>query len=241
MTKVFIGTSGYQYHHWRNGVFYPKDLPSKDEFNYYSQIFNTVEINATFYGLPNPSVWKNWANRAPKDFAYALKMNRLMTHNLKLKNPENIWQTFYSKTKKLENHLGPILFQLPPNFSLNLERLKNLIHILPQKERFAFEFRDKSWFVPEVYKVLKQNNWALAIVSAKNFPSVIKITANFVYLRFHGPRELYRSSYSNKELKNCAKLINNWKKTLDVYAYFNNDINAFAPKNALTLKKMIEN
>lgn len=240
MSKVWIGTSGYQYRHWRHGVFYPENLSQKDEFAFYSQCFNTVEINSTFYGIPQVSTWKNWARRAPEGFLYALKMNRILTHNLKLNRPENIWQTFYSRAQNLNGHLGPILFQLPPTFSLNLKSLEHLSQILPQNQRFAFEFRHQSWFTPTVYEVLKQNNWALAIISLATFPFVMEITANFVYLRFHGPQEPYSSEYTAKELQTYAKLIKNWQsKNLDVYAYFNNDFGGFAPKNALTLKNFL--
>jgi len=240
MSQIWIGTSGYQYRHWRHGVFYPQNLPLKDEFTYYSQIFKTVEINSTFYGIPKETVWENWAARAPADFLYALKVNRTLTHTLKLENLQNSWQIFFAKAQKLREHLGPILFQLPPNFSAHPEKLKSLARVLPKNCRFAFEFRHQSWFTAEIFQILRQNGWALVIMSSQNLPFIPEVTADFVYLRFHGPKQLYRSNYTLKELSAYADLIKNWQaQNLDIYAYFNNDFDGFAPKNALALQKLL--
>jgi len=240
MGKVYIGCSGYLYPHWRGGAFYPKGLKQKDEFTYYASIFNTVELNSTFYHQPKENVWELWKKRAPADFIYAVKMNRFLTHIKKLNEPQNSWDQFYTGARKLRGHLGPILFQLPPSLHKNIERLEGLAKVLTKNLHFAFEFRHLSWFDEKIYDVLKQNNWALTIVSHPDLPFIPEITADFVYLRFHGKKALYSSLYSDEELKHFGKLISSWlRKNLDVYAYFNNDVGGFAPKNASMLKEYL--
>ncbi|HUV71695.1 MAG TPA: DUF72 domain-containing protein [Clostridia bacterium] len=241
MSKLYLGTSGYLYPHWRKGIFYPKNLPQKEEFNYYANILNSVEINSTFYGLPKPQTWETWEERAPENFIYSLKVSRILTHRQKLKNPRPAWEKFFAGAKNLKTHLGPILFQLPTNFSLNLARLKALAEVLPREQKFAFEFRDSSWFNNETYKILQKNRWALVFISHPQLPFIPKITTSFVYLRFHGSKALYSSEYSEKELQTFAKQIKQWlKKGLDIYGYFNNDAKGFAPKNALSLIQKIK-
>lgn len=240
MGQAHIGCSGYKYPHWRRGVFYPKNLPQDQEFDYYAQHFHTVEINSTFYRLPNQSVWEKWERRAPAEFIYAIKMNRFLTHRKKLQGPKESWERFIQGVGKLRSHLGPILIQLPPRWHRNEDRLKKLAKILPRSLRIAFEFRDKTWFSPSVYRVLRENNWALVLLSHPHLPLVEEITADFVYLRFHGQKVLYRSSYSREELKEFAVKINSWRnRGLDVYGYFNNDAQGNAPRNALALKELI--
>jgi len=240
MGKLFVGCSGFNYRHWRGGVFYPESLPQKEEFNYYASIFNTVEINSTFYGLPIESTWKLWKRRAPEGFIYSVKMTRFLTHNNKLLRPEAYWYRFWAGAQKLDEHLGPILFQLPPKFATNTARLVMLSKVIPHKLRVAFEFRDESWFDKRVYKILKNNNWALVFASHLKFPWIVKSTADYVYLRFHGVPHLYSSNYQEEELEKQADSIRNWlKRGLGVYAYFNNDAQGFAPKNALTLLKFL--
>jgi len=240
MGKAYIGCSGYLYPHWRDGVFYPKDLKQKDEFTYYASVFNTVELNNTFYYQPKESVWDSWEKRAPEEFIYAVKMSRFSTHIKKLNDPEDCWKQFYVGAKKLQDHLGPILFQLPPSLHKSIEKFEGLAKVLPRNLRFAFEFRHISWFDKEIYDLLRKNNWALTIVSHPDLPFIPQITADFTYLRFHGKEALYSSLYSDGELKQFAKLILDWlKKGLDVYTYFNNDIGGFAPKNAIKLINLI--
>lgn len=240
MAKVFVGCSGWQYPHWREGVFYPECLPQKEEFNYYASKFSTVEINSTFYHSPRISVWEGWGRKAPEDFIYAVKMSRWLTHMKKLVEPKEEWVRFYEGAKKLGKHLGPILFQLPPSLHKDLSKLQGLVGVLPKKERFAFEFRNESWYDDEVYAFLRSQNWAWVIVSHPRLPLVFETTADFVYLRFHGSKSLYSSCYSDQELRQFAGRIKGWlKEGLDVYAYFNNDAYGFAPKNALSLKKML--
>lgn len=240
MAKVNVGCSGYVYSHWRRGVFYPENLPHNQEFSYYSSKFNTVEINFTFYRLPAIKVWEKWQKQAPDRFLYAVKMSRFMTHMKKLKDPKEPWERFVKGASKLKDHLGPILLQLPPRWHCNPDRLKNLANVLPNNKRFAFEFRDRNWFDKRIYRILRNNNWALTLSSHPDLPWLEEVTADFVYLRFHGIQQLYQSSYSKDELKNIAESISNWlAKDLDVYCYFNNDAEGNAPKNALALRKIL--
>ena len=240
--KTFIGCSGYLYPHWRDGVFYPKGLLQRNEFVYYSQIFNTVELNSTFYHQPKETVWLAWQKKAPSDFVYAVKMNRFFTHIKRLNDPQEAWDQFYIGAKILGEHLGPILFQLPPSFTKNLKKLEELSLVLPKNLHFAFEFRHLSWFDEEVYDFLKKANWALVVASHPSLPFIPKITADFAYFRFHGKEALYSSLYSDEELKNFAEIMVGWlKEGKDIYAYFNNDIDGFAPRNAQTLKKLLSN
>jgi uncharacterized protein YecE (DUF72 family) len=234
--RAYIGCSGYSYPHWRHGVFYPKNLKIKDEFAYYASRFNTVEINSTFYGLPRGETWQKWRQRAPQGFLYALKMSRFLTHRRKLSRAEEPWRRFWQGAQKLGSHLGPILFQLPPRWGRNLKKLENLSATLPPHLRFAFEFRDASWLNPETYQCLRKHNWGLVVVSHPQLPVVDEITADFVYLRWHGREKLYTSNYSEEELSGWAGKIRNWLGSgFDVYGYFNNDALGFAPRNAAAL------
>jgi uncharacterized protein YecE (DUF72 family) len=240
MSQVSIGCSGFKYSHWRNGIFYPKGLKQKNEFAHYASRFNTVELNSTFYILPKEKTWQNWHDKAPKEFIYALKMSRWLTHNKKLNDPKEAWERFWKGAQKLHGHLGPILFQLPPRFKYKISRLRDLFEVLPPKIRFAFEFRHPTWFNEQTYQLLRKNNIALVLVSHPWLPTVEVITANFVYLRWHGKDKLYASNYSRQELTSWATKIKSWLKSgLDVYGYFNNDFRGFAPQNAQTLLHLL--
>lgn len=240
MAKTFIGCSGYLYPHWRGGVFYPSFLKQKDEFSYYASFFNTVELNSTFYRQPPKNVWESWSKKAPENFVYAVKVNRFLTHIKKLSDIKESWDYFYQSAQTLSSHLGPFLFQLPPSLTKNTTKLKNLVPVLPKKEKIAFEFRHLSWFSDDVYQILKENNWGLVVVSHPTLPFIPQATANFVYFRLHGKETLFNYFYDDKELTFFAKQIFEWlKRDLDVYVYFNNDTDGFAPKNALTLKSIL--
>lgn len=237
--KCFIGTSGWSYDHWA-GVFYPPDLKTADRLNFYINHFNSVEINNTFYHLPTPSAFKGWRESAPKNFIYALKGSRFITHMKKLKDPKEPLHLFLERAKLLKDNLGPILFQLPPHWRCNTERLKEFIKLLPANIRFAFEFREPSWFNKEIYDILKENNIALCIYHMPEFESPIEVTAKFAYIRFHGTDFLYGGRYSKKELLRGADLINGFiKEGRDVYVYFNNDANGYAVINAKELMEMV--
>lgn len=242
MTQFFIGTSGWSYGHWR-GNFYPHDLPSNQFFNFYSKKFNTVEINSSFYHLPRESTFEKWYNQSPKNFLFAVKGSKFISHQKRLIDCQEPWELFYSRAKVLGKKLVPILFQFPPSFKANLERLENFLKILPGKEQFAFEFRHQSWFTSSTYQILEKYNMALVMADTPCYPYEEEITANFTYLRLHGHERLYASNYSDDFLKQLAKKIKHWSKEYklrQVYVYFDNDFGGNACKNALSLRRFLE-
>lgn len=235
--KYYIGTSGWSYKHWQKR-FYPENLKSTDWLSFYSEYFNTVEINMSFYRFPFPAMLSSWYKKTPEEFKFTLKANRLITHNKKLKNADSLVKSFYSLASLLKEKLSCILFQLPPALKKDAKRLDDFIKTLPKKYDIAFEFRNESWFSPEVYDILKKNNAALCIISGLGMPQVLKKTADFSYFRFHGSERAYSSCYTDRQLKEWAKKIRRFKSK-KAYAYFNNDDNAYAVKNALKLKSLL--
>jgi len=238
--KVFIGTSGWHYKHWV-GVFYPDKLPVEEMLAYYSQHFDTVELNNTFYHLPSQTALHNWRTTVSSNFLFAVKASRFITHMKKLKDPVSSSQKFFLGAEQLGEKLGPILFQLPPRWHLNLERLTEFLEALPDGHRYVFEFRDESWLVPEVYKLLRQYNSAFCLHDLAGEQSPLEITADFTYIRFHGPgMAKYAGSYSKSTLERWATRIEKWVSELSrVYVYFNNDVGGYAVKNASDLKQLI--
>ncbi len=239
--KIYIGTSGYNYNHWR-GVFYPKDLPSYKWLEHYTKFFKTVELNVTFYRLPQESAFKSWYRRTPKDFIFVLKGSRFITHVKKLRGVSEAAKLFFDRANLLKEKVGLILWQLPPSWKKNIGRLESFLkNISRYKLRQAFEFRHESWFCEEVYKLLKKYNIALCLADSPYYPKIEKITADFVYLRFHGGKILYGSRYGKKEMQEWAQKIKKWtKRGLDVYAYFNNDAFGYAVENARELKQLLK-
>jgi len=236
--KVLIGTSGWSYEHWR-GSFYPNNLKTKDFFEYYLRYFTTVEINYTFYKLPSEKTVLYWKKNSPKNFIFAIKASRYITHIKKLKDPKKSLKTFFNRIKLLKPKLGPILFQTPPNWHMDLKRLEDFIMALDKNYQYAFEFRDKSSLKPDIFKLLKKYKVALCIYDLEGFQTPIEITTNFVYIRLHGPKSAYSGSYSKKALKKYSEIIKKLKKDkLNVFCYFNNDERGYAVKNALHLKKI---
>lgn len=245
MSKIFIGTSGYIYSHWENGVFYPKDLPKSKKLEYYSQHFQTVELNSTFYRLPGEKTFESWYKRTPKNFTFSVKVPRFITHIKKLKDCQDFWQTFLKRTLILKEKLGPLLFQFPPNFKKDTRKLKDFIELIKSQAsfnlRFAFEFRHESWCDEEVYQILKEKNCAWVIVDSPHWPKREITTGDFVYIRMHGSKILFASEYTKKELITLAQKIKKWQRqNLDVFVYFNNDAYGFAPKNAKELSEMLK-
>ena len=241
MSKVLIGCSGYVYPHWRGGVFYPKGLPQKDELQYYAQKFKTVELNSPFYHLPQKKTFENWRKRTPKDFIFAVKVSRFITHIKKLKDCKKAWMTFFERASALKEKLGPFLFQFPPSWKKDLQRVEDFLKFSKKENLlFAFEFRHPSWFSRDIFEILKKFKTALVFADSPRWKSVEEITADFFYIRMHGGKKLYSSEYTKEELSFLAKKIKKYlKKGLDVYVYFNNDAYGFAPKNAKELEKML--
>lgn len=238
--KIFIGTSGWQYGDWSDGVFYPPDLSNKDWLKYYSGHFKTVEVNASFYHQMSAKTYQKWRETTPKDFIFSVKISRFLTHIKKLKEPKEPWRRFIKNAKELKEKLGPILVQLPPNFKANAERLENFLKIAAKKHKLAFEFRDEGWFCDEIYAILKKHGAALVIADSKEWPTPEKITADFIYIRMHGPAGLYSSKYTAKHLRNLADKIKTWKKKArEIYVYFNNDTEGYAVENANELGQLL--
>ena len=235
--RLRVGTSGWQYRHWKN-VFYPAELPVARWFPHYATHFDTVEVNNTFYHLPAPAVFEGWRARAPEDFCYALKYSRYATHMKRLLDPEEPLTRFLDGARRLGPRLGPILVQLPPRFHVNVERLDAFLALAPGDLRWAVEFRDPSWLVPEVYAVLRRHGAALCVHDLlPDHPR--ERTAGWTYLRFHGVQ--YGGSYADADLRaEAARIARGRAEGIDVYAYFNNDIGGHAIKNALTLRTYAE-
>jgi uncharacterized protein YecE (DUF72 family) len=239
--RIFIGTSGWHYKHWRE-LFYPKELPTSAWLEFYSELFNSVELNNSFYHLPSLTAFDTWRETTPTRFRFAVKGSRFITHMKKLKDPESSTPMFFAGANRLQRKLGPVLFQLPPRWKANPERLEEFLSSIERGHQYAFEFRDDSWYTGDVYEVLKRYNTALCIHDLGGKQSPIEITASFTYIRFHGPTEAkYSGSYSDAQLEDWAKRFNAWRSKLkEIYAYFNNDVGGHAPKNAMKLRSLIE-
>ena len=234
-----IGTSGWYYNHWA-GLFYPAELPKSKWFQYYAKDFNTVEVNNTFYQLPKEQTFKNWHKQAPKKFLYSVKANRYITHIKKLKDASEALERFFERVTILQEKLGPVLYQLPPSLQKDLDRLQTFIELLPKEPLAVFEFRHKSWFSEDTFKLLDKFGVSFCIHDMPDITSPRIITGDVIYIRFHGPTGKYEGSYSKSALQNWAKwLKEHIKKAHSVYVYFNNDIHVNAVHNAKQLKEQL--
>jgi len=238
--NFYIGCSGWSYGGWV-GRFYPADLKQREWLSYYTQHFNTVEINMSFYRFPLKNMLNSWYNRTPKDFLFTLKANRMITHVKKLKGTEKLLGSFYSLADLLKDKLACILFQMPPFLTKekHMKVFEDFLKTLSPDHNNVMEFRHKSWFCKEVYDLLSSHKAIFCIISAPKLPSDAVVSARFAYVRFHGVDKMYDYQYSRKELRTWAEQIK--KLEGDTFAYFNNDVNAHAPKNALELVKMLVN
>ena len=237
---IRIGTSGYHYRHWI-GPFYPPKTSTAKMLEYYVRHFDTLELNNSFYRLPTVNAFCCWRDSTPSNFIFAVKASRFITHNKKLKDPENALENLLPRAENLGLKLGPVLFQLPPKWKVNVERLENLLEILPREHRYAFEFRETSWMKPEVNHVLERFNAAFCIYELAGYHSPLDVTSDFSYVRLHGPEQgKYQGSYSDARLSEWAKWIKTQSGTLKaIYVYFDNDQHGYAARNALTLKQMV--
>lgn len=240
MSKIFVGTSGWNYPHWANGVFYPAGLSQSKWLEHYVKYFNSVELNVTFYRLVRKETFQNWYKRTPKDFYFVAKGSRFITHIKKLKAPREPLNLFMDNVSGLREKLAVVLWQLPPGFKKNEGRLERFLKLLKKtKARHAFEFRHESWFDEEIYSLLKRYNACLCIAHSDRFPCVKEITADFVYLRFHGGgRAIYTSDYPDKELRQWAHFAKKFRNK-DIFAFFNNDAYGHAIKNALKFRRLL--
>ncbi|WEK47171.1 MAG: DUF72 domain-containing protein [Candidatus Andeanibacterium colombiense] len=237
--SVRIGCSGWIYKHWR-GLFYPEGLPVKDWFAYYATAFDTVEINNSFYRLPKPEVCAAWRDQAPRGFCYALKANRYLTQSKKLKDAEEPLARMMASFDQLRPALGPVLYQLPPHFKLNLERLESFLALLPKNVASVFEFRDPSWYTDEVFALLDLQGAGFCVHDMPGLASPRFATGPVGYVRFHGGQGKYWGRYTEKALQDWAVWIESEaRKGRTVWAYFNNDTGGAAIHDAQALRAMI--
>jgi uncharacterized protein YecE (DUF72 family) len=248
MSKLFIGTSGWNYPHWQD-VFYPKDLSQSKWLEYYARFFNCVELNVTFYRLVQKKTFQNWHKRTPKDFYFVAKGSRFITHIKKLQQVKEPLNLFIENAIGLKDKLAAVLWQLPPSLKKDIKRLESFLRLLKKINiRQVFEFRDITWFDKEIYLLLKKYNACLCIAHSGRFPCVKESTADFLYLRFHGGESLYSSDYSDKDLRGWADFAKQFSakgkaaggKNKDIFTFFNNDAYGYALKNALKFRELLE-
>ena len=234
-----IGCSGWQYKHWR-GDFYPAALPQSRWLVYYAERFDTVEVNNTFYRLPEAQTFAGWRRLAPAGFVYAVKASRYLTHMKKLKEPREPLKLFFSRAAKLGPLFGPVLYQLPPRWPVNAERFETFLRALPRKRRHAVEFREPSWYCDTIFALLERYRVALCLHDMAGSAAPRIAAGPFVYVRFHGTQK-YSGTYPHETLDDWAAwLIGRLRAGVDVYAYFNNDAGGHAPRDAARLRRLIQ-
>jgi uncharacterized protein YecE (DUF72 family) len=233
--EIRIGCSGWQYKHWR-GAFYPPDLPSHRWLRHYASQFDTVEINNTFYRLPEATAFAAWKKAVPPGFLYAVKASRFLTHMKRLKDPVEPLDRLFSRARALGRALGPVLYQLPPRWRVDLDRLDTFVRALPARRRHAIEFRDPSWYTDAVFDLLTKHRVALCLHDMTGSATGRVAIGPFVYVRFHGPQK-YNGRYDDGTLDKWAQwLAEQQGDGKPVYGYFNNDIGAHAPRDARRLR-----
>ncbi|MFC3079311.1 DUF72 domain-containing protein [Phenylobacterium terrae] len=239
MSELRIGCSGWTYKDW-TGPFYPAGTKDPVRLEYYAGWFDTAEINASFYRLPSEAAVKGWERRAPADFIFAWKVSRFITHNKKLKDCEDSVDLVFGRMAHLGRAYGPALIQLPPGLHRNGDRLAGFLKLLPKGRRHTVEFRHPSWYEPAVFQILADHNAALTLSDHHHAPAPWEVTADWVYVRGHGPGGRYYGNYPDETLQDWARRIEGWRaEGLDVYAYFDNDIKCAAPADALALKAIL--
>jgi uncharacterized protein YecE (DUF72 family) len=236
--NIRIGCSGWQYRHWR-GDFYPAELSPNAWLDYYVRQFDTVEINNTFYRLPEAATFAAWRRSAPPGFVYAVKASRYLTHMKKLKHPKEPIHRFFTRARRLAGALGPVLYQLPPRWPVNIDRLETFLRALPHARRHVIEFRDPSWYSDAVCALLEKHRVALCLHDMAGSASGRRIVAPFVYARFHGTQK-YSGRYDDRTLDAWAAWFEDRvAEGRAVYAYFNNDAGGHAPRDAARLREML--
>jgi len=250
LPDIRIGCSGWQYQHWR-GNFYPAELRPSEWFQFYAARFDTVEINNSFYRLPEAETFERWREQAPRPFLYAVKASRYLTHMKKLKDPDDPLDRFFTNARELGRRLGPVLFQLPPRWPINLERFEAFMVALgrctralrssgfSRRLRYVVEFREPSWYDDRVFTLMRRHRVALCLHDMKGSASAKVVVGPFIYVRFHGWTK-YAGRYSDEHLDEWADwLAAHVSKGTDVYAYFNNDVGGHAPHDAIRLRDRI--
>jgi uncharacterized protein YecE (DUF72 family) len=239
--RVRVGTSGWIYKHW-NGIVYPIGLPVRRWLAHYAGSFDTVEVNNTFYRLPSETTCRDWASQAPAGFLFAVKASRYLTHMKKLKDPEEPLELFLGRARELGEHLGPVLFQLPPGWHADVARLRHFLSVLPSDLTHVVEFRDPTWYADDVRSALAEHGVGFCMHDLRGDPTPDWVTGRAVYVRFHGPTtRAYAGRYSLEQLRGWRRRIEGWQRAgHDVYAYFNNDDAGHAVTNARELRSLLD-
>ena len=243
MTRRYrVGTSGWQYDHWRSR-FYPSGLAKKDWFAYYARVFSSVELNNSFYRQPKDATWEAWHDAAPPGFRFAVKANRFLTHMKRFKDSEEPLRRFLEGAERLKGYLGPVLYQAPPGFKCderNLTRLEDFIRLLPRRIDHVFEFRHGSWFGDEGPDLLRRHEVALCVQDMPGLKCPVTATADHAYVRLHGAGRPYAGHYSDAALRTWARKLRQLENVDEVWVFFNNDLEGNAVVNAQTLAAMLD-
>ncbi|MFQ6060605.1 MAG: DUF72 domain-containing protein [Thermoplasmata archaeon] len=232
----YLGCSGWYYRHWRDSFY--EGIEKSKWFNHYAEVFNTVELNSTFYRFPREKTAEGWYKKSPEDFVYTLKANKSITHTKKFKGTKNLVRDFYRVADVLGEKLGCILFQLPPSLHYSEKKLMGMLDQLDREKKNVFEFRHRSWWNENVYEMMKEQNIIFCIVSGPKLPEEFVKTAEDIYLRFHG-KKWYRYNYSEEELRGYAEKIEKMQAR-NIWCYFNNDFNAYSVDNCSQLRDLLE-
>jgi uncharacterized protein YecE (DUF72 family) len=241
MARVLIGTSGWHYDSWR-GSFFPGGLAIKNQLQYYASQFSTAELNGVFYRTPTPEAVRGWREQTGDDFVFSWKASKFITHWKRLsQNSINSLELLEDRLSLLGEKAGPVLFQLPPQFPADADRLASFFKLLSKKRRYSFEFRHPSWYDRHVLKLLSEHNISLCLSDHHHAPAPWKRTADFVYVRGHGPGGRYKGHYRRGALANWANHIKSWRRRgCDVFVYFDNDQKSAAPTDALVLRQLVD-
>jgi uncharacterized protein YecE (DUF72 family) len=241
MGRIRVGCSGWNYAHWRGGVFYPPRLPARSWLDYYAERFDTVEVNATFYRLPRTSAVARWVDTTPGDFVFAFKASRYLTHVKRLQELPGHVDLLLERIEPLVRSpkLGPMLWQLPPTFARDDERLAGALEQLPAGLRHAFEFRHESWFADDVFELLRRYGVALVVADRARTPALRRdeLTADFAYVRLHEGKD--RGNYSHAALGRWVTKLERFAERGEVFAYFNNDRRGYAVENACYVRRAL--
>lgn len=239
--RVRVGTSGWTYRHWRGGAFYPPGLPARRELEHYAGVFDCAELNGSFYRLPSEAAVAGWRERAPDGFLFAWKAPRFLTHYRRLKDAAESVALIFDRMSGLAEKAGPALFQLPPQLKRDDARLAAFLPLLAGWGRCTVEFRDSSWYAEPVLDLLRSHDVALCVSDHAAAPTPWAATASFVYVRGHGPGGRYHGRYEAGALDRWAEHVRGWRNQgLDVFSFFDNDIEAAAPADALALRARLE-
>jgi uncharacterized protein YecE (DUF72 family) len=244
VARLRVGCSGWNYDHWRDGVFYPARCPASRWLAFYADRFDTVEVNSTFYRLPRRDAVARWVEQTPRGFLFAVKVSRYLTHVKRLREIDVHLPLLLERIAPLADggKLGPLLWQLPPTFVRDDDRLAEALAAFPSDLRHAVEFRHQSWFAPQPLELLADRGVALVVADRPGAPGLERPepSAGFSFVRFHHGSRGRRGNYSDSELADWAETLRGWALRGDVYAYFNNDWEGFAPRNAVQLRRLAE-